>query len=356
MNQHMQEKLEYLPTASIETLKFRSKLLHAVRTFFESNGYWEVETPILSRDSVVDAFIDPFTTLWHPVEGLEKPETNTEQATRFLQTSPEFAMKRLLTAGADQIYQITHAFRQAEQGTLHNPEFTMLEWYRLGETHYEQMTFVESLVRHVYQVAESFFDQNTRNPLPVEQFERFSFEEVFRKHAGLSALNSSAEEFRQAALQHQILVPSGFDETDRLSWQNLLLVELIEPALSQLGAVFLYDYPPQQAALARVRDDSEESGHHVAERFELYLQGIEICNGYHELTNPHELQTRIEQQAKLRLKEKRPALPAESYLLQAMEAGLPACAGTALGIDRLIMLVLGKQTLQEVMAFTFERA
>ncbi len=356
MNQPIINTSDYLPTASIESLKHRSKLLHAVRAFFEANGYWEVETPILSRDSVVDAYIDPFTTEWQSAEGLEHSEANSKHAIRYLQTSPEFAMKRLLTAGADQIYQITRAFRQAEQGTLHNPEFTMLEWYRQGETHHEQMTFAESLVRHIYQVTDSFSGQNTRAPLPVDQFVRFSFEEVFQKYAGLSALNSTAEEFQQAALQHQISVPSRFDQTDCLSWQNLLLVELIEPALCQLGAVFLYDYPPQQAALARIRDDREMGGLEVAERFELYLQGIEICNGYHELIDPNELRTRIKHQSALRSKENRPILPVESHLLQAMEAGLPACAGTALGFDRLVMLALGKQTVQEVIAFPFERA
>jgi len=355
MNQSVPDTPDYLPTASIESLKHRSRLLHAVRTFFETNGYWEVETPILSRDSVVDAFIDPFIAEWHSAEGASTHQ-DRHQAIRYLQTSPEFAMKRLLTAGADQIYQITHAFRQAERGALHNPEFTMLEWYRLGETHHEQMTFVESLVRHIYTAAAEISDQSARPLLPADRFERFSFEEAFLHYAGLSALNSTAEEFQQAASRHQISVPSGFDQADCLSWQNLLLVELVEPALHQKGAVFVYDYPPQQAALARIRQDDGQESQGVAERFELYLQGIEICNGYHELTDSQELRTRIKHQAELRLKENRPALPPESYLLEAMEAGLPACAGTALGMDRLVMLALGKQTLQEIIAFPFERA
>ncbi len=352
MNQSVPDTPDYLPTASIETLKHRSHLLQAVRAFFETSGYWEVETPILSRDSVVDAYIDPFTAEWHSSEGVCSDPSGPD-TTRYLQTSPEFAMKRLLTAGADQIYQITHAFRQAERGTLHNPEFAMLEWYRRGETHHDQMTFVEALVRHMYAAAAAVSDQTTRPPLPAGHFARFSYEEAFQKFAGLSALNATAEQFQQTALQHQISVPSGFDQADRLSWQNLLLVDLVEPALRQWGAVFLYDYPPAQAALACIRADGAIK---VAERFELYLQGIEICNGYHELTDPQELRTRIEQQRALRLKENRSALPGESYLLQAMEAGLPACAGTALGLDRTIMLALGKQTLREVIAFPFERA
>ncbi len=355
MNQSVPDKPDYLPTASIETLKQRSLLLKSVRQFFETHGYWEVDTPLLSRDCVVDSHIDPFTTDWRSEEGHASHQTS-QQSTRYLQTSPEFAMKRLLTAGADQIYQITHAFRQAEKGTLHNPEFAMLEWYRLGETHREQMTFAESLVRKIYDVAASISDQSQRTKLPSEPFVRFSYEEAFQKFAGFSALNSTAEAFQQAALKHQISIPHGFDQTDCLSWQNLFLVDLVEPALCQLGAVFLYDYPPDQAALACIRRDDRVSPQGVAERFELYLQGIEICNGYHELTDPVELRTRNAQQSSLRLKENRPALPEESALLQAMEAGLPACAGTALGLDRVIMLALGKQSLQEVIAFPFERA
>lgn len=347
---------EYLPTASIETLQQRSRLLQAIRTFFETRGYWEVETPILSRDSVVDAYIDPFTTGWNSEEGAASSIAGARSEIRYLQTSPEFAMKRLLTAGADQIYQITHAFRQAERGERHNPEFSMLEWYRRGETHHDQMTFVEALVRHVFATAASGSEQGTQQELPAQPFARFSYEDAFQKFAGLSALQSSAEQFEQMVQQHQISIPADFDTADCLSWQNLLLVELVEPALSQYGAVFLYDFPPQQAALAQIRYDDGPGSEGVAERFELYLQGIEICNGYHELTDAVELRRRIEVQSKLREKEHRPALPAESYLLQAMEAGLPACAGTALGIDRLIMLALGKQALQEVIAFPFNRA
>ena len=355
MNQSVPNRPDYLPAASIETLKQRSHLLKSVRHFFETHGYWEVETPILSRDSVVDAHIDPFTAAWHSDEGRGVDQTS-HATTRYLQTSPEFAMKRLMTAGADQIYQITHAFRQAERGTLHNPEFTMLEWYRRGETHLDQMVFVESLVRHLYTAATSVSDQYAHPSLPSDPFLRFSYEEAFLKYAHLSALKSTADEFQQAAIRNQIPVPAGFDQTDCLSWQNLFLVELFEPALCKLEAVFLYDYPPEQAALARIRQDENPNSPGVAERFELYLQGIEICNGYHELTDPQELRTRIEYQAALRRKENRPALPQESYLLQAMEAGLPACAGTALGLDRLVMLALGKQCLQDVIAFPFERA
>lgn len=346
----------YLPTASMETLKQRSRLLQSIRAFFEAQGYWEVETPILSRDTVVDAYIDPFTAGWHSQEGAGSSAANKQPEIRYLQTSPEFAMKRLLTAGADQIYQITHAFRQAERGERHNPEFTMLEWYRRGDTHHDQMTFVEAFVRQVYETAASVSDQSTRPELPRDPFQRFSYEEAFLNYVGLSALTSTAEQFQQTAVQHQIPIPSDFDTTDCLSWQNLLLVELVEPALSQSGAVFLYDFPPQQAALAQIRFEDQPGPEGVAERFELYLQGIEICNGYHELTDAAELRRRIAQQSELRQKEHRPALPAESYLLQAMDAGLPACAGTALGIDRLIMLALGKQTLQEVIAFPFGRA
>jgi lysyl-tRNA synthetase class 2 len=346
---------DYLPTASLETLQQRSQLLQTTRAFFQDRNYWEVETPLLSRDCVVDAYIDPFTTEWQPEEGQSSHNSVRQAAVRYLQTSPEFAMKRLLTAGADQIYQITHAFRQAERGTMHNPEFCMLEWYRRGETHHDQMTFVEALVRALYQRASEISDQSQRVSLPVEPFVRLSYEDAFQKYAGLSALNATAEEFAQVAESRQISIPSGFETADRLSWQNLLLVELVEPELQKLGAVFVYDYPPEQSALARIHSIGE-SAQAVSERFELYLQGVEICNGYHELTDAAELRSRIAQQSELRKQDQRPALPGESYLLNAMEAGLPECAGTALGLDRLFMLALGKQKLQDVIAFPFDRA
>lgn len=347
-----QSNPDFLPSASLETLKQRSQLLRAIRVFFETHDYWEVETPLISRDTVVDAYIDPFLVGWQAEEGA----TNTPPETRYLQTSPEFAMKRLLAAGADQIYQITHAFRQAEQGERHNPEFAMLEWYRQGETHHDQMTFVESLVRHVYSQATLITDSNRQSDLPGEPFTRYTYEDAFLEFAGLSALNSTAEQFQQTAEQHSLSVPADFDREDCLGWQNLLLVELVEPELTRCGAAFLYDFPPEQAALARIRIENAPGPTGVAERFELYLSGMEICNGYHELTDATELRQRIARQSELRAKEHRPALPAESYLLQAMEAGLPTCAGTALGIDRLIMLALGKQCLQDVLAFPFDRA
>jgi len=347
---------DYLPTAALETLQQRSVLLQTIREFFHAREYWEVETPLLSRDTVVDAYIDPFTSEWRAEEGTAEPAANRGAAIRYLQTSPEFAMKRLLTAGADRIYQITHAFRQAERGEMHNPEFSMLEWYRQGETHQEQMTFVETLVRAIYQTAADISDQSKRPPLPSEAFPRLSYDAAFQQFAGLSALSSSAEEFARVAESKQISVPGGFDATDRLSWQNLLLVELVEPELKRRGAVFVYDYPPEQSALARIHPADKESPHAVSERFELYLQGVEICNGYHELTDAAELRARIQKQSELRQQEQRLVLPTESYLLQAMEAGLPACAGTALGLDRLIMLALGKRRLQEVIAFPFDRA
>ncbi|QDT25546.1 Elongation factor P--(R)-beta-lysine ligase [Gimesia panareensis] len=346
---------DYLPTASLETLQQRSRLLQTIRSYFEARNYWEVETPLLSRDCVVDAYIDPFTSQWQPEEG-PGIDGSRQSEIRYLQTSPEFAMKRLLTAGADRVYQITHAFRQAERGDMHNPEFSMLEWYCRGETHQEQMTFVEELVRAVYQAAEEISDQSQRIPLPTGPFTRLSYEEAFQKYAGLSALGSTAEEFARLAEVRQISVPMDFETTDRQSWQNLLLIELVEPELKRLEAVFVYDYPPEQSALARIRPGNETFSYAVSERFELYLQGIEICNGYHELTDAAELRTRIVKQSALRQQEQRPALPEESYLLSAMEAGLPACAGTALGLDRLIMLALGKQKLRDVIAFPFDRA
>ena len=352
---------DFLPAASLETLRLRAKLLAAVRKFFDVRGYWEVETPILSHDVVVDAFLEPFTTHWRH-SGADEHDAGTVSGDRvFLQTSPEFGMKRLLAAGAHDIYQITRAMRNGEVGCYHNPEFTLIEWYRVGDTHHQQMQVVEDLVVHVFRSATEFQDnvrpqrtQATGLPaMQVEQpFERLTYDEAFEKHTGSRVLGLATSQLAELAGRLKIVPPAGLAADDRDGWLNLLLAERVEPNLGRDRPVFLYDYPASQAALARVRQ--EESP--VAERFELYVQGIEICNGYHELTDPQEFRQRIQRQTDLRDREGFPKLPQENRLLDAMEAGLPDCAGVALGFDRLVMSSLGAASVAEVMAFPFDRA
>jgi lysyl-tRNA synthetase class 2 len=347
------------PSAGLERLQLRARLLDFTRAYFRARGLWEVETPLLSRDVVVDAYLEPFTT---PSASGGECRPAAQEDELFLQTSPEFGMKRLLAAGASHIFQLTRSFRRGEIGPLHNPEFTILEWYHVGGSYRDQMAFVEEFVAAFFTEVGRLAGadrpaepptsaQSARERLP-RPFPRSTYDELFHGVLGSRVLDKTAAELSELAHQARIEPPPGLACDDVDGWLNLLLALKIEPALSRRPAVFLYDYPAGQAALARIRQDTPP----VAERFELYLSGIEICNGYQELTDPRELRRRIAVQQALRRREGSRPLPAESRLLAAMEAGLPECSGVALGFDRLLMTALGAQSLSEVIAFPFDRA
>lgn len=343
----MHSQPDYLPTATLEILGLRARLLAAVRQFFDARGYFEVDTPLLSHDRVIDPHLKPFAI--------------ADASPRlYLQTSPEFAMKRLLAAGAPAIYQVGHVFRRGELGRLHNPEFTMIEWYRAGDTHLAQMQVVEDLVVeaiHVVQAsrlsrANEPGTGETPAPQPRVPFLRTTYREAFLRHAKCDVFDVSTESLATLVHSRGLSVPPSFDPADRDGWLNLLLAELVEPRLGRERPEFLLDYPPTQAALARIRPGDPP----VAERFELYLAGVELCNGYHELTDAQELSRRMAAESQRRLANKESPLPVSSRLLAAMEAGLPPCAGVALGFDRLLMLAAGASSVAEVIPFPFERA
>lgn len=331
----VQEQLEssdqWRPTASLAALQRRAGLLRAVRRFFDERGFLEVDTPALSADTVVDRHIEPFST-GVPAE-VGKPPRRL-----WLQTSPEFAMKRLLAAGAEAIYQIGHVFRLGERGSHHNPEFTMVEWYRGGDDYGQGMTLLAEL-------AECLLG---RGPT-----EKVSYAEAFSRHVGLDPHRAAIAELREAARRREIVWPESLEECgDRDAWLDLLLTECVQPQLGVARPTIVYDYPASQCALARVRADDPP----VAERFELFVDGVELANGYHELRDPDELRRRNQQINRQRRAEGKDALPERSQLLQAMEAGLPECTGVALGFDRLMMVLCQAATIDEVIAFPFERA
>jgi elongation factor P--(R)-beta-lysine ligase len=348
------------PSAELRQLRLRATLLEFTRAFFRSRGLWEVETPLLSHDIVVDAYLEPFVTR-SDAGGDCKPAPREHEL--FLQTSPEFAMKRLLAAGASDIFQLTRSFRRGEIGRLHNPEFTILEWYHKGATYHDEMTFVEDFVAAFWQEAarliaaepsaEGRAARTTPAPVPLARpFPRLTYDELFRSVLGTSVLDKSTAELAELARACGIEPPPGLADDDHDGWLNLLLALKVEPELAKQRAAFVCDYPAGQAALARIR----ESRPPVAERFELYLAGVEICNGYQELTDAQELRRRIAVQQALRRREGSRRLPMESRLLAAMDVGLPECSGVALGFDRLLMTALGAQSLAEVIAFPFDRA
>jgi len=318
----------FRPTATIETLRNRAVLIRAIHDFFDSRGFFHVETPVLSRDTVIDRYLDPIS-----VRKSDVTNEGTHDELLWLQTSPEFGMKRLLAAGADSIYQITRAFRAAEAGARHNPEFTMLEWYRVGDS---------------MQAAIDFLAEFAESILKRTQTIKITYRDAFQQFANLDPFTASLHEFQTIVKQNKINLDSiSAKRFDRDGWLNLILGCIVEPCLGVGQPTIVYDWPASQAALAVVREEEFP----VAERFELYVDGFELANGYHELLDPQELEQRNQLTNRQRIADGKRALPENSRLLDAMRNGLPVCAGVALGVDRLIMIALGANSIEEVIAF-----
>ncbi len=327
----MGEASDWRPTAELAMLRARADLLAGIRDFFRQAGVLEVETPACSRFGVTDPAIESFTTRY------TGPGAATG-ADLYLQTSPEFPMKRLLAAGSGPIYQLCRVFRNGEQGRRHNPEFTLLEWYRPGFDHQRLMEEVASLVAAL-----------SSQPLPVE---RLSYAEAFQCHLRIDPHRASVERLRNCAIEKGIAGAESLVLESRDAWLDLLLSHLIEPHLGVRGMTFLYDYPASQAALARVRAGDPP----LAERFELYLEGVEIANGFHELVDAAEQRRRFVDDNRSRQAMGLPAVPPDEHLLAALEAGMPPSAGVALGVDRLLMVLSGSRHIRETLAFAIERA
>lgn len=285
-------------------IKHRADFLRLVRQFFQDKNVLEVDTPLLAPAAITDIHIDPIKT----------------DDSGFLQTSPEYAMKRLLVEGSGDIFQLCKAFRREEVGKKHREEFTLLEWYRLDFDQWQLMEEVADLVELL---------------LGVTNFEYVSYRQAFIDNIGIDPFTISNIELAKEARQH-INIHMGFASRD--DWLDLLMSHLIEPYLGEKNPTFIYDYPSSQAALAIVNKDAH--GQLVAERFELYYQGLELCNGYHELSDASELRQRFHQDNLTRLKLGKTVLPIDQLFIEAMEKGLPQCSGVAVGIDRLLMLSL----------------
>ncbi len=316
---------DWRPGAAIEALRARAAILARIRAFFAARGVLEVETPVLAAATVTEPQLQSFETRYTGPGGARR---------LYLQTSPEYAMKRLLAAGSGPIWQLARVFRDGEAGRLHNPEFTLLEWYRPGFDHHALMDEVEALVAELL-------------GLPAG-FERIPYAELFRRSLDLDPFHAELRELQACARQRGIDAPP-LDSRD--GWLDLLLTHLIEPGLGVARPVFVHDYPPSQAALARVRPAEPL----VAERFELYIDGIELANGYHELGDAAEQRARFARDREYRRAAGLPDVPADERLLAALAHGLPSCAGVALGLDRLVMLAVGARSLDEVLAFSLDR-
>ena len=316
--------MNWQPRASRDNLQARAALLGNIRAFFHAREILEVETPLLCSRGVTDPTLDSLLVQCATPHG--KPG--------YLQTSPEYMMKRLLASGIGPVYQIAKAFRGGEAGGRHNPEFSLLEWYRPGLDHHQLMAEVTRLVHHC---------------LGEQPVKSFSYRNLFRQFLDIDPFTASPAALEDLARRE---LDPGFVSTDRDIWLDLIMSHLIEPRLAGLGMCYIYDYPASQAALARI---VHSGGVEVGQRFELYVNGMELANGYCELTDPVEQRARFIADNSRRREKGLAEQPLDELLLAAMEHGLPACSGVALGIDRLLMLVTGVTDIREVLAFDWSR-
>lgn len=311
------------PAAAPELLQLRADTLSRIRQFFAARDVLEVETPLLAPATVTDPHIDSIPA---------RVQLAGSSQTFHLQTSPEYAMKRLLAAGSGACYQICKSFRQGDAGPRHNPEFTMLEWYRPGFS-------LEELMAEVEQFLHEF--------LPLAPIPRLSYRNLFRRHLDIDPHRIELPALRRLTQETLPVDGAKLEATDCL---QLLLAQTIEPKLPEY--CFVYDYPTAQAALARIAPDQE--GEPVARRFELFCRGMELANGYDEETDPEELRGRFKRDRQRRAALGRPVPEIDEKLLAALEHGLPSCSGVAFGIDRLLMLLSGANSITEVLAFPID--
>ena len=318
---------EWRPTASVEMLRLRAEVLARIRAFFAGHGVLEVETPLLASAPVTDLHLHALSCRYRGPGADEGREL-------FLQTSPEFAMKRLLAAGSGPTYQICKAFRDGEAGRCHNPEFTILEWYRPDWDHHRLMGEVDELLDAI---------------LGASPGERLSYAETFARYARLDPHNETDDALRARVQSLGVPFIDGLTRDDLL---NLVLTHVIEPKLGRRRPTIVHDYPASQAALARIRPGNPP----LAERFEVFVEGCELANGYHELTDPVQQRQRFETDLEARRGTGLPEVPVDERLLASLEHGPQDCAGVALGVDRLVMLAAGVSDISEVLAFPIDRA
>ncbi|TPW11900.1 MAG: lysyl-tRNA synthetase class II, partial [Halothiobacillaceae bacterium] len=308
----------------------RAAVIQKIRRFFAERQVLEVETPILGAASATDPHIESLTTRY--------AVGTADDALFYLQTSPEFAMKRLLAAGSGDIFQISRVFRNGELGRLHNPEFTLLEWYRVGFDLHHLMDEVDQFLRKIAATGEA---------------ERLSYAEAFTRFTGgINPHTATLAELRCCVESQGIRLSESCVTYQRDEWLDLIISQLVSPHLGRGCPTFIYDFPASQAALARIRPGEVA----VAERFEVFIDGIEIANGYYELLDPVEQQRRFQYDNRQREAMGLAPVVEDQALLAALQAGMPACAGVAIGVDRLLMGISGVSSIAEVIAFPLDRA
>ncbi|EPF2930051.1 elongation factor P--(R)-beta-lysine ligase [Vibrio navarrensis] len=317
---------DWQPTASIPQLRQRAALIARIRQFFAQRNVLEVDTPAMSHATVTDVHLHTFQTQF-------VGPGYVQGSPLFLMTSPEFHMKRLLAAGSGCIYQLGKAFRNEENGRYHNPEFTMLEWYRVGFDHHQLMDEMDDLLQLVLQCGAA---------------ERMTYQQAFLTVLGVCPLEGTMAELKSVAARLGLSDIAEAEE-DRDTLLQLLFSIGVEGKIGQQVPAFVYDFPASQAALAKINPNDPR----VADRFEVYFKGIELANGFHELDNAQEQLRRFEQDNRKRVEMGLAEQPIDYHLIAALQSGLPECAGVALGVDRLIMLALGYDHIDQVTAFPF---
>jgi len=313
---------EWEPSAGIDELRARALMLAEVRAFLSSRSVLEVDTPSLGQFAITDPNIELF-------------EVATPDGTRFLQSSPEYAMKRLLASGSGDIFQLGKVFRSGEHGGRHNPEFVMLEWYRVDWTHYQLMREVAELIAET---------------LRLSTWQIWSLDALLDHFCQISLHDATEFELKVAAESAGIDVVGDLDKLDYL---DLLMTHVVEPGIASWGLVFIVDFLEQQAALSRV---IERGGNRVAARFETYVRGVELANGYWEESDPDVLEGRFEADNGLRASRGQVVRKIDGRLISASRAGVPDCAGVAVGFDRLLMLAQGRSALSQVIPFSWPLA
>ncbi|GGF84863.1 elongation factor P--(R)-beta-lysine ligase [Alteromonas lipolytica] len=325
----MTTQTDWQPTASLQALRQRAQLYNEIRQFFAARDVLEVDTPSLSHSTVTDVFIEGFsTTFEHGDRG--------HNETLYLQTSPEFALKRLLACYQTSVFQMSKAFRHEGFGRWHNPEFTMLEWYRVGLDHHGLMDEISELLAVV---------------LEVEKTERMTYQQAFIQYLDIDPLADTTQRIAEVFNQCEINLSDEYP-IDHDGMLQLLFSYQIEPKIGQHWPCFIYDYPASQSSLAKLNANDPR----VADRFELYYKGAELANGFNELQNADEQRKRFEHDNRLRRTFRFTEKPVDERFLAALQAGLPACAGVAMGIDRILMLRHGYTHIEQVIAFPVERA
>ncbi len=321
------------PSMSWQDAKLRAKILVSVRSFFSARDVIEVETPLFSNSTITDVHLDAFTTDYNYFSDSDINSSTTLYA----QTSPEYAMKRLLAAGYGCCFQLCKAFRHEQHGHHHNPEFTMLEWYRLGFDHFQLMDELAEFLQEV---------------LGCKSTERISYQALFLREVGIDPLNTTKAQLLKVIKEYGAFSDWLAADNNKDTLLQFIMAELIEPKVGKEVPCFVYNFPASQASLAKICTEDAR----VAERFECYFRGLELANGFNELTNAEQQVDRFKDDNNKRAELSMAQRPIDKNFIDALSHGLPTCAGVALGIDRLIMLALNRDSIEQVLSFPIDRA